>query len=438
MRAEHYDREVKFPKSFGGKGTSTLRPSVRIVGGGLTGILAAFQVHRMGARNIELYERLDRLGGIAQPELRDGREMREGCIYFGPEGDPIRNILETHGVEFEEFDNVFGSVSSCMDKLTHLEDFGGPALRASSIELSPFSGENLADRIACYDSSISVPLARYVEWHVGDTSDSLHASAAIPLAINRIFPDGPEIDAIAEAKRTEELANELFGIPRSLWGYSSNVKASLPAGGFTEMFRQCRRALEAIGVRIHERSLANPKEVLDEWSRDDVIVWAASPMPLFKAVGLEPPRAPARKFATYTFNVNWTGAVPFYVQNFTAEGSCFRVYIYEHGGATLLTAECVTKPEINDLGNEIQRLLAGFEGQLELGSLLYSCVKPRWLYHSTDTIAKLGQLRRALVAKRGENFVAGAWEAYAKTEKFAEVDADLQKALETQAIPAVL
>ena len=76
---------------------------VQIVGGGLTGILAAFQAHRLGARQIDLYERLDRLGGVALPELHDGKEMREGCIYFGPKGDPIRSLLETHGARFEEF-----------------------------------------------------------------------------------------------------------------------------------------------------------------------------------------------------------------------------------------------------------------------------------------------------------------------------------------------
>ena len=112
MRAEKHKRDFAFPASFAGSGFAPLEPRVRIVGGGLTGILAAFQAHRMGARDIELYERLDRLGGIAQPDTVEGCDMREGCIYFGPEGDPIRALLEDHGAEFEEFDNRFGSVSS--------------------------------------------------------------------------------------------------------------------------------------------------------------------------------------------------------------------------------------------------------------------------------------------------------------------------------------
>lgn len=403
---------------------------VQIIGGGLTGILAAFQAHRLGARQIDLYERLDRLGGVALPELRDGKEMREGCIYFGPKGDPIRSLLETHGALFAEFDNRFGSVGPSPSGPVSINDFGGPALAADTTDLTQPSSESLAGRLSCYDASLAGPLARYVQWHVGSGPAELHANAAVPLAINRIFPTGVSIDALAEQKNADALANELFGIPRSLWDYSSNVQASLPVGGFAALFRQCRTALEAIGVRIHERSLATPKRMLSAETSGDIVVWAASPMPLFKAVGVETPAAPAKKFATYTFAAKWTGPVPFYVQNFTAEGSCFRVYIYESDGAVLLTAECVTETDQAGLARDIHQMLEGFDGTLALGDLLFRTVKPRWLYHSVETIDRLGELRAALKARKGDSFVTGAWEAYAKGEKFAEVEADLTKALQ--------
>ena len=402
---------------------------VRIVGGGLTGILAAFQAHRIGVRDIELYERFDQLGGVALPEVRGGREMREGCVYFGPQGDPIRSLLEDHGAVFKDFDNRFGSVSPGGREPVYVEDFGGPALAASQIALAPLGGNSLADRLACYDDTLAFPLARYVRWHLGCRPALLHESAAVPLAINRVFPTGAALDTLAEAKRTDRLANELFGIPRSLWNYSSNVQASLPVGGFTALFRQCAAALDAIGVRVSERTLATPRTVLAEHSPGDVLVWAASPMPLFKAAGIETPKAPAKRFATFTFEVHWTGALPFYVQNFTAEGSCFRVYIYESAGSVLLTAECVVEDAGEALIGDIRRMLEGFEGKLTVGELLFRTVKPRWLYHSVDTVDGLAELRSALAARLGKGFVAGAWEAYAKGEKFAEVDSALRTAL---------
>ena len=301
---------------------------VKIVGGGLTGILAAFQAHRMGVRQIELHERFDQLGGVALPDMHDGREMREGCIYFGPKGDPIRSLLEDHGVDFADFDNRFGSISPGNRGPIYVEDFGGPALPCAGIDLAPMRGPSLADRLACYPEELSAPLTRYAQWHLGCDPSEMHESAAVPLAINRVFPVDADIAALAEAKRTDPLANELLAIPRNLWGYSSNVQASLPAGGFTAMLHQCREALLAIGVAISERHLVAPRSALAEHTADEVLVWAASPTPLFKAAGIATPKALPKKFATYIFEAKWTGALPFYVQNFTSEGSCFRVYIY--------------------------------------------------------------------------------------------------------------
>ena len=135
---------------------------------------------------------------------------------------------------------------------------------------------------------------------------------------------------------------------------------------------------------------------------------------------------------TKVFRAEWTGAAPFYVQNFTADGSCFRVYIYESGGTTLLTAECVSQHSEEALEHDIYSMLDGFAGELTLAEELFRSVKPRWLYHSNDTIDKLGALRTALKAKFGARFVTGAWEAYAKGEKFAQVEAELQTAMTSE------
>jgi hypothetical protein len=403
--------------------------AVKIVGGGFTGILAAFQAHRLGVRKIELHERFDQLGGVALPHHHKGRELREGCIYFGPPGDPIRTILEEHGVEFLDFDNRFGSMSSGVGEPIFVADFGGPALPSAEIQLNPLRGSGLADRIACYPDTIATSLNRYARWHLGCEPADIHESAAIPLAINRVFPVHADLTDLAKAKRTDELSDELLAIPRSAWGYVNNAQASLPKGGFTGLLKQCREALDAIGVSVSERHLVTPRQALAEFNAGEVLVWAASPTPLFKQVSIPTPPAPPKLFATYVFEANWTGPVPFYVQNFTAEGSCFRVYIYEAGGSTLLTAECVTADAGEGLVAEMHRMLDGFEGELTVGELIHSTAKPRWIYHSLETMDRLADLRRELSNRFGPDFVPGAWEPYSKGEKFAEVGTALGRAL---------
>ena len=101
-----------------------------------------------------------------------------------------------------------------------------------------------------------------------------------------------------------------------------------------------------------------------------------------------------------------------------------------------MTAECVVEETGEGLIGDIRRMLEGFEGKLAIGELLFRSLKPRWLYHSVGTIDRLAELRSALAARMGSGFVAGAWEAYAKSEKFAEVNSALWTALGIEAVRA--
>ncbi|MBL8556968.1 MAG: NAD(P)/FAD-dependent oxidoreductase [Phenylobacterium sp.] len=403
---------------------------VKIVGGGLTGILAAFEAHRLGARDIELYERFEKLGGVALPEERHGLELREGCIYFGPRSDPIRGLLETYGQSFVEFDNRFGSISpGDAGEPVRTIDFGGPAFACANASVTPLAGPSLADRIGAYPPEIAGPLTRYATWHLGFDLAEAHEAAAIPMAINRVFPLGADVAALADAKRADPLADELLAIPRAQWGHTNNLLASLPEGGFPTFLRRCEHALGQIGVKIRERNLVAPRHAIATHNKGEVLVWAANPTPLFKALDVRTPKLLPKSFATYVFAARWTGPRPFYVQNFTAEGACFRAYVYESAGRTLVTAECVKEADPTDLRYEVHRMLSGFGGDLALGEILCTTIKPRWIYHSVDAIRQLAQLRDAARDRLGATFVDGAWEPYAKAEKFAQVNAALAAAL---------
>ncbi|HEX2561732.1 flagellin modification protein FlmF [Phenylobacterium sp.] len=405
---------------------------VRIVGGGLTGVLAAFQAHGLGCRDIELHERFDALGGVALPQSRGGLELREGCIYFGPAGDPIRTLLEGHGVGFEDIDNRFGSVSlGAGGDLTATRDFGGPAYPCADLALTPPAGDSLANRIACYPAPIAEAVASYCRWHLGDAPlEEVHESAAIPLAVNRVFPALGDLPQLAQLKTESPLHDELFAIPRHLWGRTNNATAALPTDGFPAMFRQCRQALERLGVRVHDTSLVSPRQALAARKDDEVLVWAANPTPLFKPLGLRPPKLVRKTFATYVFRCRYEGPLPFYVQNFTAEGAVFRIYVYESGGQALATAECVEEADDAPLRREIDRWMSPFEEvRMSLGEQVFANLQPRWIYHSTDAMAQLEALRDVAAKTLGPSFVPGAWEPYSKAEKFHQVQAALEAAL---------
>src|SRR5262245_9458739 len=104
---------------------------VRIVGGGLAGVLAAFEAHRLGARDIELHERLTELGGVVAARVIHGLELRDRWRVFGGREDPARRLLEWHGAAFDDLDLTCGSVNPCpRGEPLAAHGFAGPVLAA--------------------------------------------------------------------------------------------------------------------------------------------------------------------------------------------------------------------------------------------------------------------------------------------------------------------
>lgn len=403
---------------------------IRIVGGGLTGILAAFEAHRLGWRDIVLHERFEGLGGVARPRMSHGRELRDGCIYFGGPGDPIVDTLRAHGARFDIVANRFGSVSRDIDGYAAFTpDFGGPAIETADTAIAPPAGPSLADRIAAYPPAVRETLERYVRWHLDADPAAIDGEAAIPLAINRVVPALADYDALAAAKRADPWTDELWGIPRAHWGRTANLEASLPRGGFMALFGICRQALEALGVQVVFESLISPRQALAEVEADpdETLVWAANPTTLFKPLGLTPPELIRKTFASYIYRCDFDGPCPAYVQNFTAAGAAFRVYVYETGGDRMAVAECVREADPLALKDEMHALMAGL-GNLTVGELAHVSVQPRWIYHSLEAVAGLKTLRSRAAERMGERFIPGAWEPYAKAAKLAEVNAALAAA----------
>lgn len=409
---------------------------IRIVGGGLTGVLAALEAHRLGWRDIVLQERFEALGGVARCKVIHGREMRDGCVYFGGENDPIVQTLSAHGARFTTFDNRFGSMSADFEgRRVFTWDFGGPAIDCPAYKVRKPADDSLAARLAAYPPEIAATLEDYVRWHLGADPALVHGDAVIPMAINRVFPAAADLTALAHAKTTDPWTDELYAIPRGLSGRTANLVASLPEGGFARMFDGLHATLVKLGVKVELNCLVPPRQLLAETSPDETIVWAANPTPLFKPLGLAAPALVKKTFFTYVYEVEaFDGPCPLYVQNFTAQGATFRAYLYESGGARLVVAECVREADLKTLPGELRTLLSGF-GAATIGPMIHADAQPRWIYHSLEAISGLKALRAKLADRFGERFIPGAWEPYAKAAKLAEVNAALARARDVAAPP---
>jgi hypothetical protein len=400
------------------------------VGGGLSGVLAAFEAHRLGARDIELHERFSQLGGSALPPERHGIELRERFIPFGAKDEPIRRRLEAYGVGMDDVEDRFGSVGPAeVGPPIHTPDFDGPALPCAELAAGDPSGPSLAQRIAAFPAEAHAPLVRYLRWRLPDQAAEAHGAAAASLGIARILPLGPDAAALAAARRRDPRVDAFFALPQARWTQSEPAMTGTPAGGFGAFFRKCHRALRQIGVRIHEDSFVAPRQALVDYRPGDLLVWAANPGPLFKMFERPAPPLLQTSHAAYVFAARWTGPRPFHVSNFTGAGVCFRAQVYESAGRTLLSAECVAEADPTDLRYEVHRLLCGFDGDLALGELLCATVRPRWTYQTVQAVAALAQLRAQIAQTLGPGVVTNGWEHGEPAPRFAHLSAALGAAL---------
>jgi len=402
---------------------------VRIIGAGLSGVIAALEAHRLGCRDIEIHERYAGLGGQGLPEFAHGLELRHERLYFGPRGEAVRSLLEDAGLCFEDIEARCGSVSPgrACDLVTH--DFSGPAILTHALEVSEVAGPSLTDRLHAYPADIAKPLLAYCRWRLGASLEGLDAGAAQPLGIERVFPRGSCTSELAHLKAADARYDKLYAQPGTLWETPAPA-ASLPRDGFVPFFLAARRVLDDLGVKIFEQSLVSPRAALAEHQPGELMVWAAGARDLYKPMGLKAPDHAPRAFATYVFRARYSGPLPFFVHNFTAKGAVFRIYLYLSGGQVMLTAECVEEWPDDALRREIYRLMEGFGGaSLNVGELAAHSVRPRGAFHTRASIEGLAALRGACEAKMGAGFVAGAWEAGSPGATYAEISAGLQRAL---------
>ncbi len=366
---------------------------VRIIGGGLTGILAAFEAHRLGVRDIVLEDALDRLGGWSLPRVSHGLELRDGAFAFGPSHDPIRQALEWRGMAFDEVDLHFGAISPSLNGPS--ASWGeGPVLAAGGLSLvSNQAPASIQDILRGYPRAVADPLAQYCQWRLGAWLDQVHASAAPALGLDqvRLAPVGQDPAGNISAPR----------------------RGAVPRNGLDGLFASASRALAGLGVEIRLHCLVSPREVAHTRAADELVVWAADPLPLFDlASGRgQRPRMTGERVASYVFRARLEAPMPLTVRNFTGEGKVSAVRVYQSRWETLVSVECVDEAGDEALRAEVLRLLSPFARRpMILDACLLSSMRTRFTCPSVEAVQKLAKLEAELDTAHQGGFIVAGWE----------------------------
>lgn len=385
---------------------------VRIIGGGLTGILAAFEAHRLGAREIVLEDALDRLGGWSLPRVSHGVELRDGEFAFGPAQDPIRQALEWRGVAFDEADLHDGAISP--SPTGPRASWGeGPVLPAEvSAPAAATQAETLNDILRAYPRSAADPLASYCQWRLGVWLDQVHASAAPALGLHkvRLAPVG-------------DTATANVSTPR---------RGAVPRDGLNGLFASASRALTRLGVEIRLHSLVSPREAAQGCAEDETVVWAADPLPLFDLAAQKAPkpRLIGERVASYVFRARLEAPLPLTVRNYTGEGKVSTLRVYESRGETLVSVECVDEVGDECLRAEVLRLLAPFARRpMILDACVLTNMRTRFACPSVEAVQRLNRLEAELAHRFKGRFIVAGWESADAGARIADLTERMTRSL---------
>ncbi|MEM9964409.1 MAG: NAD(P)-binding protein [Asticcacaulis sp.] len=398
---------------------------LNIIGGGLSGLSAALKAHDTGFETIRIHERTDHIGGIAHSRLIDGHEIRTGAVYFRDDPDPQVQLFKDHGLKFERFESHYGALSEPVKGRNYFQpDFGGPVLHIGTdgLTLSALSGPDLQARLEQYPASLAERLKAIARWHLGGDISLISSEAATPMGLNRIIPEGADLNTLIALKSAQPVYDELYGIARTDWSYNHNRHAQLPEGGFHTLFSSLENRLHALGVMIAYKSAFTPDRAAEAIEQGEQIYWSANPTPLFVHMQLPLPKLVRKDFHVHVFTAEYALNAPYYIHNQTAEGAVFRLYAYPTETGAMVTLECVQAASENELRSEVSRLChLSMISDLRLGATVHSERQARWIFHAPETVDAIHHLREKLNQRYGNHFISGAWELYTRGEKYAHI-----------------
>lgn len=235
---------------------------IGIVGGGIAGLTAAWDLARAGYE-VDLYEAADRLGGAIAPHLLAGVELDAGAEAFATRSPAVPQLIEELGLGGQVVEpNPDGAWLQLPDLASPLPATGilGIPADPQAADVIAILGEEGAQRAA-------EDLTRPVEEWAGAESPSLGKVVRDRMGsavLERLVT--PIVSGVHSAEADHlDMANAAPGLFEAMLREGSlaravaRVKASAPAGaavnslhgGLKTLISALERELRGLGVRIH-------------------------------------------------------------------------------------------------------------------------------------------------------------------------------------------
>lgn len=401
---------------------------ITVVGGGITGCVTALRLAQAGHR-VTLVEAKPALGGTLRDFVANDIGFLRGCQYIEPRAPWLSQVAELAAQHLVVVPHNMGSHTVQHGEARERDAMAMPVLRGAlpdaATRNTPVHTVTLAERFAHY-GAWAEPLTAYAE-RTGYAATQLSSDAAIALQMMRVLPaDVPEAEVLT-AKSQWPWADAHLAVPRAARGVGEPT-ALVPRAGWNAFFAALHQLLESRGVVVRTgckvkavRQDGALRVMCDDASQNDMVVWAANPIPLAPLFGLGTlDNAAVAATNIHAQVTSWGGATPLYVQWFEAASALMRVYVYRWGDEQRVCFECYgslnadAAAQVAASGAEAMR---SWGGALALAALHVDVHRRHHLLTVSDH-ARLSVLEETL---SNAGAVGGAWTEYGREQKLAAI-----------------
>ena len=329
---------------------------VSIVGGGLTGVVAAAYLDNC---RVSLYEATKKLGGVLRDQSVYSDNYFGGCHYFDGCSAWTDQLKLTD--DFYSFNHTYGSYTDLFGQQTVSTEFPGPVFHGKvSVTISDHASfSSMEDRLSAYPKAIADPLLQWFR-QIGIETAITHHSASEGFQASRIYCSDME-EEISTIKRGCKISDMIYAIPHRRF-----ISSLLPAQGFSNFFEQVERKFSGslklnttcLPIISGRRIFLKNRETMFS---PDLLIWTANPVWLIKMVTGESLDSLKHHAEILVGRLAKPVDAPFYVQVYSNKNSILRIYVYNLNGKGCFTIEKAYDQMMTaDLLSNAQSILMNF------------------------------------------------------------------------------
>ena len=417
---------------------SIAEKKIAIIGGGFTGCIIAHYLNKKGYQ-VEIFERKDKLGGVARDYVKNGKAYFNGPQYLdGDRSFWIEDLIkeEIFSGTLDKYNLLWGSYTDIFGEEKLSDNFAHPITNSrfinNSQNITNFS--TMEDRLSYYPSKLKAALTNWCNKYENDLK-KLHHECSHPMGVSRLHFENDD-DTVSELKKKSKIADDLLGIP------DLNYKKRnffLPANGYNNFFDRYQKYLIQQKVKINLKSTTIIKKEKENFIffsdgkriKADHFVWACNPVPLVKIFDLGILDSPIAKVEKIFCDLDFSKGIVKnrYIQVFSKKSDIARIFVYHMNKRNQICLELFYSKNRKNLKEEIEfakKILRKFNFNVNFIEPINTEKEIRHIFFSLDDYKKILNFEKI---SENTNLICGGWHIFAREKRIDYIKDKLNRKL---------